>query len=413
MAANLARRGADGAGWPSCSPLDERARGAAHARGGDRAPSAPGSARGSARPAGPGATARPRRPRRGAWARSWRGAEARAARGRGRAATRLLVGLPNLAEDEAPDGGEDDAVELRRVGEPPSFGFTPRDHVELGDGRRAPRPGGGRARLGRALRLPAGPAGARCSSRWSGSPWTILEAAGLHAGRAAGAGARGGDVRRPASSPPTGPRSTGRPTTTSTWWAPPRCRWPGLHGDQILAEGDLPLRYAGHLDLLPARGRRGRARTPAASSACTSSTRSRCSRSCCPRTPRPSTSASWACRRRSSRRSRSPTGCGHRGRRPGRVGGAQVRLRGLAAGAGRLPRADLLLQLHRLPGPPPAQPRAPRGAATETLHTLNGTAVAVGRTIIAILENHQREDGSVAIPAALLAQGAPAEIRPR
>ena len=35
------------------------------------------------------------------------------------------------------------------------------------------------------------------------------------------------------------------------------------------------------------------------------------------------------------------------------------------------------------------------------LHTLNGTAVAVGRTIIALLENHQRPDGSVRVPDAL------------
>jgi seryl-tRNA synthetase len=35
------------------------------------------------------------------------------------------------------------------------------------------------------------------------------------------------------------------------------------------------------------------------------------------------------------------------------------------------------------------------------LHTLNGTAVAVGRTIIALLENHQLEDGTVRVPAAL------------
>jgi seryl-tRNA synthetase len=34
-------------------------------------------------------------------------------------------------------------------------------------------------------------------------------------------------------------------------------------------------------------------------------------------------------------------------------------------------------------------------------HTLNGTAVAIPRTIIAILENHQREDGSVEMPRAL------------
>jgi seryl-tRNA synthetase len=37
----------------------------------------------------------------------------------------------------------------------------------------------------------------------------------------------------------------------------------------------------------------------------------------------------------------------------------------------------------------------------ELVHTLNGTAVAVGRSILAILENHQQEDGSVVIPTAL------------
>ncbi len=42
--------------------------------------------------------------------------------------------------------------------------------------------------------------------------------------------------------------------------------------------------------------------------------------------------------------------------------------------------------------------------------TLNGTAVAVGRTIIALLENHQREDRSVALPQCLLDFGAPAVI---
>ncbi|MCW2953804.1 MAG: seryl-tRNA synthetase [Conexibacter sp.] len=42
-----------------------------------------------------------------------------------------------------------------------------------------------------------------------------------------------------------------------------------------------------------------------------------------------------------------------------------------------------------------------------TVHTLNGTAVAVGRTLIALLENGQQDDGSVAIPPALVAAGAP------
>jgi seryl-tRNA synthetase len=35
------------------------------------------------------------------------------------------------------------------------------------------------------------------------------------------------------------------------------------------------------------------------------------------------------------------------------------------------------------------------------VHTLNGTATAIGRTLIAILENHQREDGSVEVPDVL------------
>jgi seryl-tRNA synthetase len=45
------------------------------------------------------------------------------------------------------------------------------------------------------------------------------------------------------------------------------------------------------------------------------------------------------------------------------------------------------------------------------VHTLNGTAVAVGRTIIALLENGQQEDGSVVIPAPLVRCGAPAVLR--
>jgi seryl-tRNA synthetase len=46
------------------------------------------------------------------------------------------------------------------------------------------------------------------------------------------------------------------------------------------------------------------------------------------------------------------------------------------------------------------------------LYTLNGTAVAVGRTIIALLENGQQDDGSVKLPAALVRAGAPELIPP-
>ena len=50
------------------------------------------------------------------------------------------------------------------------------------------------------------------------------------------------------------------------------------------------------------------------------------------------------------------------------------------------------------------------GGSVEHVHTLNGTAVAVGRTIIALVENHQREDGGVPVPAVLQEFGAPPEI---
>ena len=49
-------------------------------------------------------------------------------------------------------------------------------------------------------------------------------------------------------------------------------------------------------------------------------------------------------------------------------------------------------------------------APPAVMHTLNGTAAAVGRTLIALLENGQRADGSVGLPAALVDAGAPPSI---
>ena len=39
---------------------------------------------------------------------------------------------------------------------------------------------------------------------------------------------------------------------------------------------------------------------------------------------------------------------------------------------------------------------------TEFVHTLNGSGLAVGRTLVAVLENYQRSDGSIDIPEVLL-----------
>jgi seryl-tRNA synthetase len=89
----------------------------------------------------------------------------------------LLLTIPNLPSDAAPDGDSDaDAVEVRRVGDPPAFSFTPRDHVEIGEAT-------GVLDLGRAAKL----SGARFSI--ARGPGAVLERAiatfflALHTGR--------------------------------------------------------------------------------------------------------------------------------------------------------------------------------------------------------------------------------------
>ena len=65
---------------------------------------------------------------------------------------------------------------------------------------------------------------------------------------------------------------------------------------------------------------------------------------------------------------------------------------------------DFVLQQHRgVPGAPREHqvPRRDGTGKAEFAHTLNGSGLAVGRTLIAILENYQQTDGSVVIPDAL------------
>ena len=50
---------------------------------------------------------------------------------------------------------------------------------------------------------------------------------------------------------------------------------------------------------------------------------------------------------------------------------------------------------------------------THFVHTLNGTAIAISRALIAILENYQQADGSVVIPEALRAWMGKERIEPR
>jgi seryl-tRNA synthetase len=54
--------------------------------------------------------------------------------------------------------------------------------------------------------------------------------------------------------------------------------------------------------------------------------------------------------------------------------------------------------------------RLRRDKQIQTLHTLNGTAIAVGRTLVALLENGQQADASVELPEVLVPYGAPARL---
>ena len=57
-----------------------------------------------------------------------------------------------------------------------------------------------------------------------------------------------------------------------------------------------------------------------------------------------------------------------------------------------------------------ARYRPEEGAAPQAVHTLNGTACAIGRTIIALIENRQESDGSFTLPKTLHRYGAPERI---
>ena len=54
--------------------------------------------------------------------------------------------------------------------------------------------------------------------------------------------------------------------------------------------------------------------------------------------------------------------------------------------------------------------RPPGGGSPLPVHTLNGTAVAVGRTLLAIMENHQLPGGDFRVPAVLQSFGAPEQV---
>ena len=306
------------------------------------------------------------------------------------------MAIPNPAADEAPAGGEDDFVVLETSARPREFDFEPRDHIELGRMLGAIDIERG-AKVSRARASTSSPASApQLELALVNLAMEQARDGRLHPGdRAlAGAPARDGGHRLP------------RPGRRRR--LPDRGRGP-LPGRHLRgADGGVPLRRdprrrraAAALRRASAPASAGRpartARTPAASSGCTGSTRSRCSSTRPSRSPTPSTSGCWRWEKEFLDKLELAyrvidVAAGDLG--PERA--PQVRLRGVDPHPGQVPRAHLDLQLHRLPGPPPRHPHPREGEQSQPVATLNGTLCAMTRTIVAILETHQQADGSSA-----------------
>ena len=273
--------------------------------------------------------------------------------------SRRSASLPNPPDPSAAD--ED--TTLREVGDATRHRRRPPRA-----GGPADRHGGRRARRGLALRLPQGrPRAARARARALGARAAAASTASSRSSRPCSCARR--RCSAPASCPTPSSRSTGSPTTRSTSPGTSEVALASLHAGEMLAEADLPLRYAGFSPVLPPRGGRGRAATRAASSACTSSTRSRCSASCARRTPRPSTSGCSTIEEAILQALEIPYRVVNIAVDDlGASAAKKYDMRGVAARPAALPRADLDLEHDRLPGAPARHP-LPAGGRRQAART--------------------------------------------
>jgi len=316
------------------------------------------------------------------------------------ALTLLLASTPNLPHPSAPDGFTDeDAVEVRRVGDPPRFDFEPKDHAELG------------AALG-VLDVERG-------ARTSGSRFVYLLGDLVFVQFALMRNAMDVLVEKgftPSIPPvlvreeamfasaflPTDEVNIYRTDTDQLYLiGTSEVSLAALHMEEILEEGSLPLRYAGYSTCFRREaGSYGKDlggmfrvhqfdKVEMFSFA----------------TPE----SSWDEHEfLVSIEEEIIGGLGIPYRivniAAGDLGGAAAKKYDLEAwlpGQGRY-RELTSCSNYTDYGARRAQTRVRRpDGSVETLHTLNGTATAIGRTLIAIMENNQQADGSVVIPERL------------
>jgi seryl-tRNA synthetase len=319
----------------------------------------------------------------------------------GAAVTALLEGVPNMPASDVPDGeDEDDNVEIRVWGDKPSFDFEPKDHVDIGEG------------LG--LLDFAG------ASKLSGSRFVVTRGGLARMERALAAfmlDLHSGENGYTEVNPPLLVRDevaygTGQLPkfaedlfrTTTDHWLIPTAEVPltNLVAGEILDEAELPLRMTAHTPCF--RSEAGAA--------------GKDTRGMLRQHQFPKVELVSICHPdKSEEEHERMTGCAEEVLKrlglPYRVVVLSTGDLGFSARKTYdlevwLPGQDTYREISSCSNCGDFQARRMRarfrpaeGKGTSFVHTLNGSGLAVGRTLIAILENYQQADGSVAVPEAL------------
>jgi seryl-tRNA synthetase len=314
----------------------------------------------------------------------------------------MLAAIPNLPLEEVPDGPDETAnIELRRWGSPRNFEFPPRQHFEIGEAL-------GQMDFGRAAKL-------------SGARFTVLSGALARLERALGnfmLDVHTGEYGYREIAPPllvndqalfgTGqlPKfAEDQFHTTDGRWLIPTAEVPmtNLVADEILDAGSLPLRFTAFTPCFRSeagaagRDTRGMIRQHQFAKV---------------------ELVSIAHPEQSSAEHERMTGCaesilqrlglpyrvmllstGDMGFCAEKTYDLEVWLPGQAAYREISSCSNCgAFQARRMK----ARFKAPGDKATQFVHTLNGSGLAVGRTLVAVLENYQQADGSITVPPVLI-----------
>ncbi len=328
-----------------------------------------------------------------------------AAKARGVDLESALAELPNLPLDDVPDGADEgNNIEVRRWGEPKSFSFAPKEHFEIGEG--------------------LGMMDFETAAKMSGSRFCILSGALARMERSLGAfmldlhTSEHGytEVNPPALVRDDAAFGTGQLPkfeedlfkTENGYWLIPTAEVPltNMVAGEILEEEDLPFRFSAMTSCFRSEaGAAGRdtrgmirqhqfSKVEMVSIVHPDGSDSELERM---------TNCAEEVLKRLELPYRTVVLCtGDMGFSARKTYDIEVWLPGQNEGQGRYREISSCslcgdFQARRMK----ARFRPKEGKGTRFLHTLNGSGVAVGRALIAILENYQQEDGSVAVPEVL------------